>query len=121
MHLTTTPSRRVPAAHGALAIACLLTLRVLPANVLAHLPPCPIHQAFGILCPGCGGTRALLALLHGDLPAAWHLNPLLLSLTPLLVVYAIQTLRRGAPPRVPAPLTAALLLLTLSFTIARNL
>lgn len=32
--------------------------------------PCPILQALGIPCPGCGSTRATLLLLRGDVQAS---------------------------------------------------
>ena len=124
MHLTRTCRRLTapsPASRGAFAITCLLTLRGLPTSVLGHLPPCPIHQAFGVLCPGCGGTRALLAVLHGDLRGAWQLNPLLLALAPFFLLYAASTLHRGVAPRLPTSALSILLVLTLAFTIARNL
>jgi Protein of unknown function (DUF2752) len=35
---------------------------------------CPIRAVSGIDCPGCGGTRALLALMRGDLPQAAREN-----------------------------------------------
>lgn len=35
--------------------------------------PCFFDTVFGIYCPGCGGTRALTALLHGRLlEAVWY-------------------------------------------------
>jgi hypothetical protein len=38
-------------------------------------PRCLLKVATGIDCPGCGGTRALHALLHGDVAGAfWYLN-----------------------------------------------
>lgn len=40
-------------------------------------PPCPFRLLTGLLCPGCGGTRALHALLHGDVAAAFAFNPML--------------------------------------------
>ena len=33
------------------------------------LPPCFFYQATGIPCPGCGLTRSVLSLLHGDATA----------------------------------------------------
>lgn len=39
--------------------------------------PCFFDAAFGIYCPGCGGTRALKALFHGrGLEAVWY-HPLI--------------------------------------------
>ena len=40
-------------------------------------PPCVFNLLTGLLCPGCGGTRALHALLHGDVAGAFAFNPLL--------------------------------------------
>jgi hypothetical protein len=40
-------------------------------------PPCAFNLLTGLLCPGCGGTRALHALLHGDVAAAFAFNPIL--------------------------------------------
>lgn len=40
--------------------------------------PCPISAVVGIYCPGCGGTRAVTALLHGRLLASLWYHPLVL-------------------------------------------
>ena len=36
----------------------------------------PLKAYFGIVCPGCGSTRAVAALLHGDIADAFYWHPL---------------------------------------------
>ncbi|MCM1192747.1 MAG: DUF2752 domain-containing protein [Butyrivibrio sp.] len=61
---------------GLAALAAATALAVLYQCVLhKFLPtvPCFFSAIMGIYCPGCGGTRALAALLHGQLlRAAWY-------------------------------------------------
>lgn len=68
-------------------------------------PLCPMAGSLGIPCPGCGLTRATLALLHGDVRAALHFHPLVWLLTPLFVTFVAsalwQLLRDPATPRPP--------------------
>lgn len=43
--------------------------------IIPNLPDseCVVHMLLGIYCPGCGGTRAVIALLHGEfLKSAWY-------------------------------------------------
>ena len=42
-------------------------------------PVCQFHRLTGLNCPGCGATRALFALLHGQFQIAFHDNALLLG------------------------------------------
>jgi len=44
--------------------------------VFALLPACAFRAAFGFPCPGCGATRAGLALAQGELLAALAYHPL---------------------------------------------
>jgi hypothetical protein len=39
-------------------------------------PGCTFHRVTGLNCPGCGATRSLHALLHGDFPTALRDNAL---------------------------------------------
>lgn len=40
--------------------------------------PCVFYELTGLQCPGCGNTRAVLAVLRLDLKAAFAYNPLFL-------------------------------------------
>jgi len=46
---------------------------------------CPVAALFGVPCPGCGLTRAALALVAGDIEGALRLQPL----APVLLVFAL--------------------------------
>ncbi len=66
---------------------CLLFL----VGIILHPPEgmpfrfCLFHLMSGIDCPGCGMTRALSHLAHGQAAAALHLHPF----SPLILFYLI--------------------------------
>jgi len=47
-------------------------------------PGCPFRALTGFTCPGCGSTRGLHRLLHGDVIAAFEFNPLMILSLPVL-------------------------------------
>jgi hypothetical protein len=53
------------------------------AVVFIGPPLCPTALFIGIPCPGCGLTRATLALLRGDVAGALHFHPLVFVLAPV--------------------------------------
>ncbi|UQS23513.1 DUF2752 domain-containing protein [Amycolatopsis thermalba] len=56
--------------------------------------PCWFHALTGLDCPFCGGSRALGALLHGDVLAALSYNAFaLVVLLPLAVVTLVDAAR----------------------------
>jgi hypothetical protein len=65
------------------------------------LPPCPSRWLTGLFCPGCGTTRALHALLHGDLPGALAMNPLMVVSLPPVAVLLAQALQLLPPSLEP--------------------
>jgi hypothetical protein len=118
-----------------LRAAAPLVLIAAVAAVLLRFPPaqnhfypvCPIYFVLHLQCPGCGGIRALAALLHGHLQEALHWNALITLMLPLAAGYGgvlyWRFLRRKALrwPQVPSPAIYAGLALAVVFTIERNL
>lgn len=65
----------------ALALLLILrgTLRFYGISLQSFLklqPPCLFHTFTGLYCPGCGGTRAVLALLKGRLLQSFWYHPI---------------------------------------------
>lgn len=73
-------------AAGAVAVLA----RVDPNAHGSPLPPCPLRTLTGLYCPGCGSTRALHDLLHGDIAGALAMNPLLVVALPVLLLMALR-------------------------------
>lgn len=65
----------------------------------AYFPRCTFLTLTGYQCPGCGSQRALHALLHGDIIAAWHHNAALLVAIPVVLIYLVGELKRTSWPR----------------------
>ncbi len=55
----------------------------------AHVP-CGFARIFRMPCPGCGSTRAMLALAHGDLGSLVRYNPMAPFMTLLITVLVVQ-------------------------------
>src|SRR5258706_14460426 len=53
-------------------------------------PVCLFHELTGLNCPGCGMTRALYALLHGNLMVALKDNALFVALLALAAVWGTR-------------------------------
>lgn len=88
--------------------------------------PCPFFEITGLHCPVCGTTRALLALVEGDVMTALHNNVLFVAALPF-VVYALLvwvTARFGGT-RLPVARLGrrsswAVLTVALVFAVLRN-
>lgn len=126
-------SRPVLVAAGGIVIGAALLVsawafvRVYP-YVYGLFPPCLFHELTGLHCTGCGGTRAVHALLSGDLATAWAQNPLLLLLLPWIGYGLVRGLGRYFFPGrefpgidVPGKLYWVLAWAVILFTVVRNL
>jgi hypothetical protein len=67
------------------ALSAAVVLYTFPPEQTRFYPKCVLYTVTGWQCPGCGGLRAAHHLLHGHLALAFHYNPLLVGLTPLLL------------------------------------
>ena len=119
-------NRLAGAMFAAVATAAAV-LRIFDPASSGIFPPCPVHYLTGWYCPGCGSLRAIHQLLHGNLRAAWAMNPLTVMLLPFLTYglasSALFEIRgRGLPePFLRGVWIQALCIAILLFGIARNL
>lgn len=88
-------------------------------------PRCSFLSLTGYKCPGCGGQRAVHALLNGDVAGAFRFNALLMIAVPWMGLCLFAESRRTRNPRLYARLNPELLMslflaLTLSWWLLRN-
>ncbi|MGN9765676.1 DUF2752 domain-containing protein [Micromonospora sp. SD12] len=90
-------------------------------------PTCLLKLTTGLDCPGCGGTRALWYVLHGDLPAAARHHFLFVFALPFLAYLFVAWAGKQAfgwrlpELRISSRVIGVFLAAWLAFTILRNL
>ncbi|TXH64813.1 MAG: DUF2752 domain-containing protein [Lysobacteraceae bacterium] len=88
-------------------------------------PRCSFRALTGYYCIGCGMTRAMHALIHGDLATAIAMNPLVVLSMPLIPMVVAHSY--GWKPRALLPMLrltsrpAFWLILLPAYWVARNL
>ena len=63
-----------------IAIGGAVALFYLNPSEYSFFPKCTFYKATGYSCPGCGSTRALFNLTHGNVLEALRLNPGVIAL-----------------------------------------
>lgn len=114
--MTLSRERQLGFFWGAVSLS-LLAIAPFAPGVAGRLPSCFFHEITRFPCLTCGGTRAALSLLSGDVPGALHANPLVVFALVLLVggglvAGALALAGRGVrePERIPGWGRAALVL-----------
>lgn len=73
----------------------------------------------GVICPGCGITRACLSLARGEFAGAWSYHPFAYLLVPLAIAIALFPRKtKQAWSRVPKIPRRLLLAVTLAACLA---
>ena len=89
-------------------------------------PACPFRTLTGLNCPGCGTTRGLHQLLHGNFVAAFELNPLMILMLPVLGYFLLAFTKSAITGRpmpqihIPSGYVWLFSLVVLGFWIFRN-
>ena len=89
---------------------------------------CPIHVVTGGFCPGCGSTRAVHELLHGDVVGSLVCHPFVIPVVGLVAYLWVSWIvrRRGgrpwalSPTQLPAAIPAMLAVGFVALTVVRN-
>jgi len=109
-----------------ISAAAIAVLYAFPPSQYSFYPRCPFYTYAHFLCPGCGGTRALYEMLHGNLAGAWHYNALLTVLAPVTFVWLafvwVRAVRSKDSPdfHVPRAAWAMVAVVAILFTVVRN-
>lgn len=75
---------------GFIGLTCMILISAFNISISEIIPECVFHAATGYYCPGCGGTRAVIALLHGDLLTSWYYHPFVIYMTIYYFLYEIS-------------------------------
>ena len=83
---------------GLVVLGCIaVKLGVL--QMLGGLPPCALHRLTGYYCPGCGGTRAVVAFFHGKILTSLYYHPIVVYTAVMgswfMVSQTMERLSRG--------------------------
>jgi hypothetical protein len=89
-------------------------------------PVCLFHKLTGLNCPGCGATRSLYALLHGNFPLALRDNALFVFTLAALALRGAwfatkKKSRKAAGNFIEPEFLWAFLIVALAFGVLRNL
>lgn len=73
--------------------------KIFSISLSSIVSPCLFHSWFGLYCPGCGGTRAVISLFQGHIVRAFIFHPVVPYAMIIYVWYmvsnTIQLLLKG--------------------------
>jgi hypothetical protein len=111
---------------GAVALGIAAIIFFFNPTTYGFYPVCQFHKLTGLNCPGCGSTRALYALLHGNFSTALRDNALFVFLLAAAgargILFAVKKFRDQPTGEIfPIKFFWPLLFIAIVFTVLRNL
>ena len=77
-------------------LICVITLSVfrivgvsLQDFLFALIPPCVFREYLGVYCPGCGGVRSVVSLIHGDFLQSFIYHPFVIYAAVMLILFIV--------------------------------
>lgn len=120
-----------------ISLACSVILMVAVGGIIflqyppgksSFYPQCQLYRITGLYCPGCGSTRCLYAMIHGQFVEATRQNIIAFVALPIFGIYAVfwsWAWLLGKPVRkrwnTKPWLVAGIITLLIAFGILRNL
>lgn len=90
------------------------------------LKECSFHAKYQLYCPGCGGTRAAIALLQGDILESLRYNPitllLIIDVVLMTIIDLVKKLSNGKYvfSRIRLIYNVAFLIFIVIYSVLRN-
>jgi hypothetical protein len=111
---------------GATAIGVGAMIFFFNPSTHGFYPTCMFHSLTGLNCPGCGATRALYALLHGNFPLALKDNALFVLTLAALAIWSARFIfkklkNQPATLDVPPKFLWGFVVVAFVFAVIRNI
>lgn len=75
---------------GVAGLLGVIVMSMLHIHILHFIPPCTFYTATGYYCPGCGGTRAVTAMLRGNIFSSLYYHPFVLYISVYYIVFELS-------------------------------
>ena len=72
-----------------IALILLMLGIILPSGGMG-IPFCMFKRVFRLPCPGCGLTRSVSSVLHGDFLKSWHYHPLGIFFVAVALLFVVN-------------------------------
>lgn len=74
----------------AVALAAAIFIWIFGDSWMVYVPDCVFETVTGLYCPGCGGTRSLIALVQGHPVRSFLLHPAVIYAAAVYAVFMIR-------------------------------